>query len=106
MWSFVSATRKGPATARSYHRAAPGAERAKTWTGRTLTDGTDWQAAVQAQVQRADAEAQRAKTQELRAESEARRADAEAQRADAEAQRADAAEAELARIRAVLARQG
>jgi Uma2 family endonuclease len=40
-----------------------------------------------------------------RAESEARRANAERQRADAECQRADAAEAELARLRALLESQ-
>jgi Uma2 family endonuclease len=41
-----------------------------------------------------------------RAENEAQRAEAEAQRAEAEAQRAEAAEAELKRLRELLAKQG
>ena len=55
-----------------------------------------YQEALTAEKRRAEAEAQRA-------EAEARRAEAEAQRAEAEAQRAIAAEAEVARLRALLA---
>jgi hypothetical protein len=42
----------------------------------------------------------------MKAEAERQRADAANQRADAERQRADAAEAELARLRALLAERG
>jgi Uma2 family endonuclease len=69
------------------------------------------------EAQRAEAEAQRAEAEAQRAEAEAQRAEAEAQRAEAEAQRAtlaeqriateikarQAAEAEIARLQALLA---
>ena len=54
----------------------------------------------------AEEEAQRAEAEAQRAEAEAQRAEAEAQRAEAEAQRAREAEAEVARLRALLARVG
>ena len=54
----------------------------------------------------ADAEAQRAKTEAQRAQTEAQRAETEAQRAETEAQRADKAEAEIARLKALLAEHG
>jgi Uma2 family endonuclease len=49
------------------------------------------------------AEHQRAEAEHQRAEAESQRAEAESQRAEAESQRADAAEAELARLKALLA---
>jgi len=49
-----------------------------------------------------EAERQRAEAERQRAEAEHQRAEAERQRADSERQRADAAEAELARLRALL----
>lgn len=54
----------------------------------------------------AEAEAQRAEAEAQRAEAEAQRAEAEAQRAEAEAQRAEAAEAEVARLHALLQQHG
>jgi Uma2 family endonuclease len=56
--------------------------------------------------QRADAERRQAELERQRAEAESRQADLERQRADAERQRAEAAEAELARLRAVLEKHG
>ena len=56
--------------------------------------------------QRAEQEAQRAEQEAQRAEQEAQRAEQEAKRAGQEAQRAEAAEAELARLRALLKQQG
>lgn len=51
---------------------------------------------------RAEQEAQRAEQEAQRAEQEAQRAEQEAQRARQEGQRAEAAEAEVARLRALL----
>ena len=48
----------------------------------------------------------RGEAESKRAEAEARRAEAEARRAETESRRADAAEAELERLRALLAKQG
>jgi Uma2 family endonuclease len=53
-----------------------------------------------------DAEKQRANTEEQRANAEEQRANSAEQRADAEAQRAEAAEAEIARLKALLAEKG
>ena len=54
----------------------------------------------------AEAEAQRAETEKQRAETEKQRAETEAQRAETEARRAVEAEAEVARLQALLASQG
>lgn len=54
------------------------------------------------EAQRAEQEAQRAEQEAQRAEQEAQRANQEALRAEQEAQRAEAAEAEIARLRALL----
>jgi Uma2 family endonuclease len=59
----------------------------------------------EAQAQRAALETQRATAEAQRATAEAQRAEAEAQRADGEARRAKAAEAEIARLRAELAKK-
>jgi hypothetical protein len=53
-----------------------------------------------------EAAAQRAQAEYQRAEAERQRAEAEQQRAEAERQRAQAAEAELARLRALLSEKG
>jgi Uma2 family endonuclease len=57
---------------------------------------------AEAEAERAAAEAERAAAEAERAAAEAERAAAEAERAAAEARRADAAEAEIARLRALL----
>lgn len=54
------------------------------------------------EYQRAEAERQKADAERLRAEAERLRAETERQKAEAERQRADAAEAEVARLRALL----
>jgi Uma2 family endonuclease len=61
---------------------------------------------AEAEHQRAEAEHQRAEAERQRAEAERQKAEAERQRAEAERQRADAAEAELARLRALLEERG
>jgi Uma2 family endonuclease len=61
---------------------------------------------AEAEAQRAEAEAQRAEAEAQRAETEKQRAEAEARRAETEARRAAEAEAEVARLRALLAGQG
>jgi Uma2 family endonuclease len=58
------------------------------------------------QAKRADTEAKRADTEAKHAKVEAKRADAEAKRADAEAAARQAAEAEIARLKALLAKVG
>jgi Uma2 family endonuclease len=60
---------------------------------------------AEAETQRAEAEAQRAEAEAQRAEAEAQRAEAEARRAEAERLRAETAEAEVARLRALLAQR-
>ena len=88
-----------------------------TWLRWATLDGTlllpTPQEALEAETQRAEAETQRAEAETRRAEAEAQRAETETQRADAEKQRADTearraavAEAEIARLRALLASQG
>ncbi|MCG8423934.1 MAG: Uma2 family endonuclease [Proteobacteria bacterium] len=57
---------------------------------------------AQAERQRADDESQRADDESQRADDESQRADDESQRADDERRRADRAEAEVARLRALL----
>jgi Uma2 family endonuclease len=57
---------------------------------------------ARAEESRAEAEARRAENEARRAENEARRAENEARRAENEARRAAAAEAEVARLRALL----
>lgn len=61
---------------------------------------------AEAEHQRAEVEHQRAEAEHLRAEAERQRAEAEHLRAEAERQRAEAAEAELARLRALLEERG
>ncbi|MDY6784601.1 MAG: Uma2 family endonuclease [Cyanobacteriota bacterium] len=61
---------------------------------------------AEAEAQRAEAETQRAEAEAQRAEAETQRAEAEAQRAEAEAQRAENAEAENARLKALLQQRG
>ena len=63
-----------------------------------LADGSLLPTLEEAAVQRADAEARRA-------EAEARRAEVETRRAEAETRRAEAAEAEVARLQALLAQR-
>lgn len=70
-----------------------------TATGEPLMDVEQWQKALETVRHQAVAEAQRAVA-------EAQRAEVEAQRANQEAQRANAAEAELARLKALLASKG
>ena len=92
------------------------AQRAEVATQRAETEAQRAEVATQraeAEAQRAEAEAQRAETEAQRAEAEAQRAEAATQRAEAEAQRAKAeaaarraAEAEIARLQALLAQQG
>ncbi len=86
------------------------------WVRLFRTDGS----LVPTQAERLEAESQRAEAERLKAEAERKkaeaerkkaeaerqRADAERQRADAERQRADSAEAENARLRALLAERG
>lgn len=57
----------------------------------------------EAERQRAEVERQRAEVERQRAETEAQRAEAEAQRAESEAQARRSAEAEIARLKALLA---
>ena len=61
---------------------------------------------AEAERQRAEEERMRAEEERRRAEEERRRAEASDQRAEEERQRADQAEAELARLRALLAERG
>ncbi len=74
-------------------------DRERDWLRLFHPDGTLVPTREEAQSQRADAERRQA-------EAERQRADAERQRAESERQRADAAEAELARLRALLAERG
>jgi len=60
----------------------------------------------EAESKRAEAESKRAEAEARRAEAEAQRAETESRRAETESRRADAAEAELERLRALLAKQG
>lgn len=62
--------------------------------------------AAEAEQQHAEAERQRADAEQQRAEAERQHAEAERQRANAEQQRAEAAEAESARLKALLAEKG
>jgi hypothetical protein len=76
------------------------------WLRFYTDDGQLVPTSQEAEAQRADAEAERAEAEAQRAEAEAQRAEAEAQRAEAEAQRAESAEAELKRLRELLAERG
>jgi Uma2 family endonuclease len=60
----------------------------------------------EAEKQKAEAEHLRAEAEQRRAETERQRAKAEQERAETEKQRADAAEAELARLKALLTEKG
>jgi Uma2 family endonuclease len=82
-------------------------------TGNRLFNSTELKKALQSEVQRAEMAEQRAKMEAQRADIEAQRADIEAKRAKAEAERANlaeqreakarhAAEAEIARLKALL----
>ena len=72
------------------------------WVRLFRPDGTLVPTQAEAERQRAEAERQRAEIADQRAEVEHQRAEAEHHRAEAERQRAEAAEAELARLRALL----
>ena len=87
--------------------------RTRDWLRLFHPDGTLVPTAEEAEHQRAETERHRAETQRHRAETERhraeterQRAEAERQRAEAERQRADTAEAELARLRALLDERG
>jgi Uma2 family endonuclease len=76
-----------------------------TWLRWYDPDGQVVPIPAEAEYQRAVEERQRAEAADRRAVEERQRAEAERQRAEAERQRAEAAEAELARLRALLAQR-
>jgi Uma2 family endonuclease len=80
-------------------RAEAQAQRADA-EARRAERATEW---ADQETQRADQETQRADQETQRADQETQRADQETQRAEQEAHRADSAEAEAARLRALLA---
>jgi Uma2 family endonuclease len=76
------------------------------WVRLFRSDGNLVPTGEEAEWQRAESERQRAETERERAEAEHQRAEAAHQRAEAEHQRAEAAEAEVARLRALLEGRG
>lgn len=81
-----------------------------TWPGTYKRDQSTWMRFYTKEgdlvLMAAEAQEQRAEAEKQRADFEQQRAEAEKQQAEAEKQRAEAAEEELARLKALLAKQG